>query len=218
MQPLTATAGFFDLPGNPAADPDSAVVSPSTVAVGGVVTMTVRVIAGDRDLLLNLDAYAITSTARQIYLGPTATRISGTNKDGIYQVKFKVLEYASPKDTHTGIWKLVIIPQDYLANGYRVAIPFTVVEASTPTPAVITPTPTPAVITPTPTPAVITPTPTPAVITPTPTPAVITPTPTPKNSSKPMIEQSAKIKCIKGKLIKTLSGINPKCPAGYKKV
>ena len=182
MQPLTATAGFFDLPGNPAADPDSAVVSPSTVAVGGVVTMTVRVIAGDRDLLLNLDAYAITSTARQIYLGPTATRISGTNKDGIYQVKFKVLEYASPKDTHTGIWKLVIIPQDYLANGYRVAIPFTVVEASTPTP------------------------------------AVITPTPTPKNSSKPMIEQSAKIKCIKGKLIKTLSGINPKCPAGYKKV
>jgi len=78
IQPFSATAGFFDLPGYPAAYPESAIVSPSTVEVGGTVTLKIRVVAGDRDLNSNLDAYAITSTARKIYLGPIATRISGT--------------------------------------------------------------------------------------------------------------------------------------------
>jgi hypothetical protein len=47
----------------------------------------------------------------------------------------------------------------------------------------------------------------------TPTP---TPTPTPENSLAPIVKKSIKIKCIKGKLNKTVTGINPKCPKGYK--
>ena len=43
-----------------------------------------------------------------------------------------------------------------------------------------------------------------------------TPTPTPKNSLTPIIKKPIKIKCIKGKLAKTVTGINPKCPTGYK--
>ena len=134
IQPFSATAGFFDLPGYPAAYPESAIVSPSTVEVGGTVTLKIRVVAGDRDLNSNLDAYAITSTARKIYLGPIATRISGTNKDGIYQVVFKVLEYGSPSNTHTGDWKLGIIPADFTVTGYGYFFPFTVIDAVAPTP------------------------------------------------------------------------------------
>ena len=141
IQPFSATAGFFDLPGYPAAYPESAIVSPSAVEVGGTVTLKIRVVAGDRDLNSNLDAYAITSTARKIYLGPIASRISGTNKDGIYQVVFKVLEYGSPSNTHTGDWKLGIIPADFTVTGYGYFFPFTVIDAVAPTP---TPTLTPA--------------------------------------------------------------------------
>ncbi|NDE48124.1 MAG: hypothetical protein EB019_04045, partial [Actinobacteria bacterium] len=65
--------------------------------------------------------------------------------------------------------------------------------------------PTP-VVTPTPTPTpVATPTSTP---TPTPTPTVIAPAPVAKKIT---------ITCIKGKSTKKVSGVNPKCPKGYKK-
>ena len=76
----------------------------------------------------------------------------------------------------------------------------------TPAP-VVTATPTP-----TPTPIVsATPTPTPTVTetpSPTPVPVVAKPTTTAKKTT---------ITCVKGKTTKKVTGINPKCPAGYKK-
>lgn len=80
----------------------------------------------------------------------------------------------------------------------------------TPAPVVVsTPTPTP---TPSPTP-VVTPTPTPTPIAtqsvaPTPTPTVIAPAPVAKKIT---------ITCVKGKAIKKIKGVKPKCPKGYKK-
>jgi hypothetical protein len=76
---------------------------------------------------------------------------------------------------------------------------------------VVTPTPTP-----TPTPIVTaTPTPTP---TPTPEPTVAaSPTPTPKNPSVIAAAKKSTITCVKGKLTKKVTGVNPKCPTGYKK-
>ena len=52
-----------------------------------------------------------------------------------------------------------------------------------------------------------------------------TPTPTPSQSTKPSVVASSKptpqkkitIKCLKGKLIKTVIAVKPKCPTGYKK-
>jgi hypothetical protein len=75
------------------------------------------------------------------------------------------------------------------------------------------PTPTP---TPTPTPIVTaTPTPTP---TPTPEPTVAaSPTPTAKSPSVIAAAKKATITCVKGKLTKKVTGVNPKCPTGYKK-
>lgn len=60
-----------------------------------------------------------------------------------------------------------------------------------------------------------TPTPTPIVTaTPTTTPvAAVTTTPLPK----PVVGKKATITCIKGKTVKKVTAINPKCPAGYKK-
>jgi hypothetical protein len=71
------------------------------------------------------------------------------------------------------------------------------------------PTPTP---TPTPTP-VVTPTPTP-----TPTPFV-TPTSSPTTTviAPAPVAKKITITCIKGKATKKVSGVNPKCPKGYKK-
>jgi hypothetical protein len=74
------------------------------------------------------------------------------------------------------------------------------------------PEPTP---TPTPTPIVTaTPTPTP---TPTPEPTVAA---SPSPSPTPVVKQASKkstITCVKGKLTKKVTGVNPKCPTGYKK-
>jgi hypothetical protein len=67
--------------------------------------------------------------------------------------------------------------------------------------------------TPTPTP-VVTPTPTPT-ITPTPTPTMTaTPAPTP---TKAAAAKKITITCVKGKTIKKVTAVNPKCPKGYKK-
>jgi len=80
-----------------------------------------------------------------------------------------------------------------------------------PTPPTPTPTQTPTPPTPTPP----TPTPTPTVsATPTPsqTPVVIAPLPT-----KPAAAKKITITCVKGKTIKKVTAVNPKCPAGYKK-
>lgn len=69
--------------------------------------------------------------------------------------------------------------------------------------------------------AVATPTPTP-----TPTPTVsATPTPTPTVSATPVpvvaqstpVAKKTTITCVKGKTTKNVTGINPKCPTGYKK-
>jgi hypothetical protein len=58
-----------------------------------------------------------------------------------------------------------------------------------------------------------------AKATPTPTPiatplATLTPTPTP--SASPVVKKTT-ITCVKGKLVKKVTAINPKCPTGYKK-
>jgi hypothetical protein len=60
------------------------------------------------------------------------------------------------------------------------------------------------------------------VVSPTPTPTISS-DPTASESPKvsatsiPKIKKSTTIKCAKGKLTKKITGINPKCPAGYKK-
>lgn len=73
------------------------------------------------------------------------------------------------------------------------------------------------VATPTPTP---TPTPV-ATATPTPTPTETpVPTPTPSATVVATVKPTAKkttITCVKGKTTKKVTGVNPKCPAGYKK-
>jgi hypothetical protein len=71
--------------------------------------------------------------------------------------------------------------------------------------AVVTPTPTP-----TPSPS---PTPTPTIISsPSPTPTVIAPLPTQAAANKKIT-----ITCLKGKTVKKVTAVNPKCPKGYKK-
>jgi hypothetical protein len=54
------------------------------------------------------------------------------------------------------------------------------------------------------------------VVTPTPTPSV-TPTPAPSATAKPIITKKTVIVCMKGKVVKKVTAVNPKCPAGYKK-
>jgi len=46
---------------------------------------------------------------------------------------------------------------------------------------------------------------------------VVTPTPTPAPIATKSSIVSKKITCIKGKTVKTVSGVNPKCPTGFKK-
>jgi hypothetical protein len=68
------------------------------------------------------------------------------------------------------------------------------------------------VVTATPTP---TPTPTPtesAVASPSPTPTIAAPTPT-----KAAVAKKTTITCVKGKSVKKVTAVNPKCPKGYKK-
>jgi hypothetical protein len=92
----------------------------------------------------------------------------------------------------------------------RGLLKFTPVAVITPTP---TPTPSPS---PTPTPAPTpapTPTPTPTIInSPSPTPTVIAPLPTQAAANKKIT-----ITCLKGKTVKKVTAVNPKCPKGYKK-
>ena len=50
---------------------------------------------------------------------------------------------------------------------------------------------------------------------------VVTPTPTPSASPsaivKPLVAKKTVIVCMKGKVVKKITAVNPKCPAGYKK-
>jgi hypothetical protein len=50
------------------------------------------------------------------------------------------------------------------------------------------------------------------VVTPTPTPPA-----TPSAAVKPIVTKKTVIVCMKGKVIKKVTAIKPKCPAGYKK-
>jgi len=54
------------------------------------------------------------------------------------------------------------------------------------------------------------------VATPTPTPSA-TPTPAPSATASPVIAKKTVIVCMKGKVVKKVIAVNPKCPAGYKK-
>ncbi|MFM7699544.1 MAG: hypothetical protein ACKO7V_01990 [Bacteroidota bacterium] len=77
------------------------------------------------------------------------------------------------------------------------------------------PEPTP---TPTPTP-IVTATPTPSPTETAPQTPVVTPSPTPSPSKSTLVVAAKKttITCTKGKLVKKVTAVNPKCPAGYKK-
>jgi hypothetical protein len=50
------------------------------------------------------------------------------------------------------------------------------------------------------------------VVTPTPTPSA-----TPSATAKPIVAKKTVIVCMKGKVVKKVTAINPKCPVGYKK-
>ena len=47
--------------------------------------------------------------------------------------------------------------------------------------------------------------------------ATTTPSPTPTVTPKPVITKKTTITCIKGKTIKKVTAVNPKCPSGYRK-
>jgi hypothetical protein len=47
--------------------------------------------------------------------------------------------------------------------------------------------------------------------------ATPTPTPTPTPSANPIVPKKTVIVCMKGKVVKKVTAINPKCPVGYKK-
>lgn len=98
---------------------------------------------------------------------------------------------------------------DHQIGGTIGAYELTVASIQTVTPS---PTPTPVVsITPSPSPTpVVSATPTP-----TPSPTVVaTPTPTPTKAAE---AKKKTITCIKGKKVKKVTAVNPKCPTGYKK-
>jgi hypothetical protein len=100
---------------------------------------------------------------------------------------------------------------DHALGGYVGAIKLTKrveVVAPTPTPTIMqTPSPSPS---PTPTP-VLTPSPT-LSSTPTPSPTVKVSLPT-----QVPVAKKTTITCIKGKTVKKVTAVNPKCPSGYKK-
>jgi hypothetical protein len=47
--------------------------------------------------------------------------------------------------------------------------------------------------------------------------AELTPSPTPVATSKPAAAKKGTITCVKGKISKKVTAVNPKCPTGYKK-
>jgi hypothetical protein len=85
---------------------------------------------------------------------------------------------------------------------------------------VVTPTPTPS-STPTPSPSATSVSEIGPIPTPTPTPSSVSSpsriTSTQATSSKAAAEKKTTITCYKGKIIKKVSAVNPKCPIGYKK-
>jgi hypothetical protein len=49
-----------------------------------------------------------------------------------------------------------------------------------------------------------------------PTP-IATPTPTATPTPKPVVAKKTTITCVKGKTIKKVTAVGPKCPSGFKK-
>lgn len=137
-----------------------------------------------------------------------------TSKDGLsWDVSPKPISSSSESaldptgyETGTNTWRIYYVSAE---PGMRVDRNYLLKRAIlTWSEVVATPTPTP-----TPTPTVV------ATPTPTPTPSAtvtvsITPTPAATAIS---VAKKTTITCIKGKTTKKVTGINPKCPAGYKK-
>ena len=168
----------------------------------------------------------------------SVTRFKGDEKYGSYRTVVTI-----PRTISSGTWELFINPLRDLAGNSSAQIPtgqsFVFNSSSTPaSPASSAGSGAPAPTTPeiplpssstTPSP-MATPssqaTPTPSqVASPTATPlatstrVLASPTPTPKVSKAPVKKVAPKkktITCRKGKLIKKVNGINPKCPKGYK--
>ena len=135
--PFTVTGPAVDADTQaPVAYANSAIVSPTSVAVGGSITVTFRV---TDDVRLSDPSVFLKSPApNSAYLGATfGTKVSGTEKDATYKVTFQI-----PTGYPAGTWQVEVAPTDsYSKPGTRVQIPFTVTgPAPTPTP---TPTPTP---------------------------------------------------------------------------
>ena len=114
----------------PVAYANSAIVSPTSVAVGESITVTFRVTDDVR--LVDPSAFLKSPSPNSAYLGATfGTKVSGTEKDATYKVIFRI-----PTGYSAGTWEVEVAPMDsYNKSGTRVQIPFTVTgTTSTPIP------------------------------------------------------------------------------------
>jgi hypothetical protein len=190
----------------------------STLNPGGVLDSRFRLVTND-------------STSEPVYcsidgfLNPFEARlISGTYNDGEYScreaIPDKPLELLPSGRYPFDV--LVIYFNEFGKQDFRQTLGFVNYPLTTPTtttPTTTTPTTTAPTPSPTPTTTAITPSPTPTTTagTPSPTPTVKATAPAaakPKASVKPKLKT---IICVKGKIKKKVTAVNPKCPRGYKK-
>ena len=185
----------------------------STLNPGGVLDSRFRLVTND-------------STSEPVYcsidgfLNPFEARlISGTYNDGEYScreaIPDKPLELLPSGRYPFDV--LVIYFNEFGKQDFRQTLGFVNYPLTTPT--TTTPTTTAPTPSPTPTTTAITPSPTPTTTagTPSPTPTVKATAPAaakPKASVKPKLKT---IICVKGKIKKKVTAVNPKCPRGYKK-
>jgi hypothetical protein len=177
---------------------------------GYVDTEILRAKAGDYVMIMA--DIACTSTNRQMLF--VSTSKDGLNWTSPLMLTGPGVEGLDPTgyEVSPNVWRIYYSQggpnQTFVVK--RGLLKFTPVAVITPTP---TPTPSPS---PTPTPAPTpapTPTPTPTIInSPSPTPTVIAPLPTQAAANKKIT-----ITCLKGKTVKKVTAVNPKCPKGYKK-
>jgi hypothetical protein len=159
------------------------------------------------------------------FINPFEARlVSGTFNDGEYSCRESIPD--KPLELFpSGRYPfdvLVIYFNEFGKQDFRQTLGYVTYPLATPTtttPTTTTPTTTTATPSPTPTTTTATPSPTPTTTasTPTPTPTVKATAPAavkPKASVKPKLKT---IICVKGKIKKKVTAVNPKCPRGYKK-
>ncbi len=156
--------------------------------------------AKDGDYVMIMADIACTSTNRQMLF--VSTSKDGLNWTSPLMLTGPGVEGLDPTgyEVSPNVWRIYYSQggpnQSFVVK--RGLLKFTQVAVVTPTP---TPTPSPS------------PTPTPTIISsPSPTPTVIAPLPTQAAANKKIT-----ITCLKGKTVKKVTAVNPKCPKGYKK-